>query len=115
VKGGKKPTWFNNTDKQLAAIALRCQQIDNKLDLLTIQIGRNQMATKATLDDLQAQVTQTTTVEASAVTLIQGIAAALQAALAANDPAKVQAIVDQLSTSASALAAAVTANTPPAP
>ena len=51
-----------------------------------------------------------TDVEASAVTLIQGIAQ--QLADAGTDPAKLQALQTQLQTSAEALAAAVTANTP---
>ena len=66
------------------------------------------------LSDLQAAVAQTATVEASAVTLIQGIAAQLAAAIAANDPAALTALQTQLTTSATALAAAVTANTPSA-
>lgn len=65
------------------------------------------------LDDLTAQVQATTTVEASAVTLIQGIAAQLQAA--GTDPAKLSALTSQLNASAAALAAAVTANTAPPP
>jgi hypothetical protein len=72
---------------------------------------------KAPLDDLTAQVTATVGTEQSAITLIQGLAAALTAA--AGDPAKIAAIVAQLNTSAAALAAAVAANpapvAPPAP
>lgn len=68
---------------------------------------------KMTLDQLQLQVTQNTTVEQSAITLIQGLAAQLSAA--ASDPTKIQALADQLNTSATALAAAITANTPAAP
>lgn len=69
------------------------------------------------LDDLKAEVAATATVEASAITLIQGIAAQLAAALAAQ-PNPDSALVDlttQLTASAAALAAAVTANTPAAP
>jgi hypothetical protein len=69
---------------------------------------------------LQAQVTQSTSVEQSALTLIQGIAAQLAAALAnaaddASAVAAVTAVNSQLQTSASALAAAVAANTPATP
>lgn len=66
------------------------------------------------LDDLKAEVAATVSVEQSAVTLITGIAAQLQAALsaAANpDPAIVD-LTNQLTAGASALAAALTANTP---
>jgi hypothetical protein len=68
------------------------------------------------LTDLQAEVAATLTVEQSAITLIQGIATQLAAALANQtnpDPALVD-LTNQLTASASALAAAVTANTPPA-
>lgn len=69
------------------------------------------------LSDLQAEVAATATIEQSAVTLIQGIAAQLAAALAAsgsNDPALVD-LSTQLTASAVALSAAVTANTPTPP
>lgn len=66
----------------------------------------------ANLQALMTQVAQNTSVEGSAVTLIQGIAAQLQAALSNSDDAALPALVQQLSTSASALAAAVAANTP---
>ncbi len=60
---------------------------------------------------LTTQVTTTTGVEASAVVLINGLAA--QLAAAKNDPAKVQAIIDSLNKSSTSLAAAITANSPP--
>lgn len=71
----------------------------------------------ADLSALQAAVTNETTVVASAVTLINGIAAQIAAAAqaAAPDPAQLTALSDQLTSSASALAAAVAANTPSAP
>ena len=64
----------------------------------------------AQLDALQAQVEQNTNLEASAVTLIEGLAA--QIAAAANDPVQIAALSAKLQTSATALAAAITANTP---
>ena len=73
------------------------------------------MATSAqALSDLQAQVAAQTTVEQSAVTLIQSLAAQITAANGVS-PAAVEAVVAQFQTSAAALAAAVTANTPAAP
>ena len=66
------------------------------------------------LSDLQAQVTAQTTVEQSAITLIQSLAAQITAANGVS-PAAVEAVVAQFQSSASALAAAVTANTPAAP
>jgi len=72
-----------------------------------LEIVRKEMAS---LDALSTQVQANTDVEASAVTLIQGIAA--QLAAAGTDPAKLQALQDQLKNSADSLAAAVVANTP---
>jgi len=62
------------------------------------------------LDDLAAQVSANTDVEASALALIQGLAAQLTAA--GTDPAKLNALRSSLNSSAAALAAAVAANTP---
>lgn len=64
-------------------------------------------------EDLQAQVALTVTVEASAVALIQGLVAKLEAAQ--GDPAQLQSIVAQLKASSDGLAAAITANTPGGP
>jgi len=63
----------------------------------------------ATLEQLIEQVQVNTQIEQSAVTLIQGIAE--QLAAAKDDPEQIQELVDQLKTSADALAAAVLANT----
>ena len=64
------------------------------------------------LADLTAQVAQTNTVIGSAITLIQGIKAALDAA--GTNPAALKALSDSLATSDAALAAAIVANTPAA-
>ncbi len=69
----------------------------------------------AMLDDLQAQVAANGTVIQSVITLVQGLVVKLQAALDANDPTKVQAVIDQLKAQDQALAAAVAANTPTPP
>ena len=66
------------------------------------------------LTDLQAQVAQNTSVEASAVQLIQGIAQQLATAIAGGDATQLQALTASLSSTATALAAAITANTPAA-
>jgi len=84
-----------------------------KLDLVLrgqFQILRKLEATMAVLDDLTAQVTRNTDVTSSALTLIQGLKAALDAA--GTDPTKLAALSAQLATSDDALAAAVVANTP---
>jgi hypothetical protein len=92
----------------LKAIHAQGERISEQLNRLLKE--QNVMA--ADLTALQAQVEKTTEVEQSAVALIQGIAA--QLATAKDDPVKVQGIIDQLNSSASSLAAAVTANTPAA-
>ena len=67
----------------------------------------------ADLGPLTAQVTASTSVDASAVTLITGLASQLVALK--NDPVAIQALADQLNASSAALSAAITANTPVAP
>lgn len=67
----------------------------------------------AALDSLTAQVAQNTTVEESAVTLINGLAAQITAA--GTDPVALAALTTNLNKSASDLAAAVAANTPATP
>lgn len=65
------------------------------------------------LDDLTAEVAAATTINQSALTLIQGLAA--QIAAAGTDPAKLAALTASLRSSEDALSAAVTANTPASP
>jgi len=67
----------------------------------------------ADLSALTAQVEQNVTVEQSAITLIQGLAAQITAA--GTDPVALAALATQLNTSATSLAAAISANTPAAP
>lgn len=69
----------------------------------------------ATLADIQAAVAAETSVEISVVTLLGQISQQLKDAIASNDPAAMQAVVDQLEQNRQHLAAAVTANTPAAP
>src|SRR5260221_8211017 len=90
--------------------------ISAKLDAILAhvrRIGAEELQIMKELDDLTTQVKANTDVEQSAVTLIQGIAAKLQAA--GTDPAALTALTTELQTSAQALAAAVAANTPAAP
>jgi molecular chaperone GrpE (heat shock protein) len=67
------------------------------------------------LDDLRTQIEATTTVERSAITLIEGIADQLHAAIRANDLSEVAVLVAQLKDATDPLAAAVAANTVAAP
>jgi chromosome segregation ATPase len=95
---------------QFASFEKQLTQMSGQIDTLI----QKDSAMSAALDALTAQVTQNTTVEGSAVTLIQNIAAQLQAALNNNDDAALQNLTTELNTSATALAAAITANTPAA-
>ncbi len=67
------------------------------------------------LDALKQQVADSITVEESAITLIEGLKEKLDAAIAAGDPAALQALSDSLGAEKDKLAAAVTANTPAEP
>ena len=87
--------------------------ISDRIDQVIALLKANQKDLLMTLDELKVQVTANTTVEQSAITLIQGLAAQIKAS--ANHPAAIQALSDQLKASSDALAAAVAANTPAAP
>jgi hypothetical protein len=92
--------------------------VNAKLDQILLEIRTMSANLSANFLALQAQVAQNATVEGSAVTLIQGLATQLAAAIAAQangDTAALPALQTQLQTSATALAAAITANTPAAP
>ncbi len=66
----------------------------------------------AAIDDLTSQVEANTSVEGSALVLINGFAARLAAA--GVDPTKLAQLQSELKNSGDALAAAVAANTPSA-
>jgi len=88
---------------------------DRKLDLILAQLGAIKAQEQIMADELkslQDGVAAATTVEQSALVLINGIAARLAAA--GTDPAALQALTDSLKTNSDALAAAVAANTPAA-
>lgn len=89
-------------------------------DLLYVIMVQNHLiieklnAMGAELDALKQQVADSITVEESAITLIEGLKTQLDAAIAAGDPAALQALSDSLGAEKDKLAAAVTANTPAA-
>ena len=64
----------------------------------------------ADLTALTAEVTRNTDVDQSAIILLNGLAAQIQALK--TDPVALQALADQLKASSTALADAVTKNTP---
>jgi hypothetical protein len=92
----------------LCRIEATLARIENKLDVAILQEKTNMAA----IDDLTAEVTRNTTVEGSALALIQGFAA--QLAAAGTDPVKLQALQTTLKANDDQLAAAVAANTPAA-
>jgi small-conductance mechanosensitive channel len=105
-------------DDLLNEVLVRLKVIDHKLDLIIQKEDTMSAVITQNLLQLQQQVTATTQVEQSAVTLIQGIASQLATAIAAEgngDDAALPALQASLQTSAAALAAAITANTPAAP
>jgi hypothetical protein len=69
----------------------------------------------ATLDDLLVEVEAEKAIDTSIVALVNGLSAQLAAAVASNDPAKVQAVLDGMKANAANLSAAIVANTPAAP
>lgn len=81
-----------------------------ELKNLLLLIIKNQKKEMADLTALQTSVANTTTVEQSAIVLLQGLKAQLDAA--GTDPAALKALSDSLDSGANDLAAAVSANTP---
>lgn len=83
---------------------------------LLVKVLQNQEIILAQIDDLKAAVANEATVEASAITLLQGLSTQLAAALAgSNTAADVQAVIDNINANAATLANAVAANTPAPP
>lgn len=91
------------------------RRVNEKLDHIVTQLagliaqGAKEMQE---LDTLKTKVQETTTVEQSAIELLNGLGA--QIAALKEDPAALQALSDQLTAKSSELASAVTANTPAA-
>ena len=73
-------------------------------------IIQNQKKIMADLTELTAAVERDTEVDQSAITLLQGLKAALDAA--GTDPVALKALSDKIGSSTQALADAVVANTP---
>lgn len=88
------------------------RKLDQVLEKLTAIKAQEELMSQE-LDDLQVQVEKNTTVEESAVTLLNGLAAQIEALK--NDPVKLQALATSLKTSGDDLAQAIVNNTPAAP
>lgn len=87
------------------------QRLDRMMDAINMLRVQGAIEMSA-LDDLEAKVTAQETVEDSAITLLQTIKAELDAAIAAGDTARIQALSDKIGSDTQKLADAVTANTP---
>lgn len=109
-------TQLDRIEQALTAQAVRLNRIDLQNQQQTALLNALSLGVQimsAEQDALAVQVAQQLTVEQSAITLIQGIAA--QVADAAGDKTKALALAANLKASADALSAAVVANTTAAP
>ena len=87
-------------------LAVQIALLNSKLNTLIEQEGTEM----ANLEALTAEVAANTDATLSVVTLVDRLADELEAAQ--NDPAQVQALVDELRANNQSIAAAVSANTP---
>lgn len=89
-------------------------RVEQKLNLILnklLQFNTEIHEMAGELDALTAQVAENTSVEQSAITLLNDLHQRLADAIASGDPARVIALRDQLAASKDGLAAAVAANT----
>lgn len=68
----------------------------------------------ATMQELRDAVERNITVDASIITLLNGISQQLKDALANNDPVALQAVIDTLDADTKNISDAIVANTPAA-
>jgi predicted nucleic acid-binding Zn-ribbon protein len=103
-------------ESQADRIEQRLERIERQLDnlmALGITTLKQELRMSKNLDDLTTQVAANTDAEQSAVVLLNQLHQLLVDA--GTDPAKLDALKSQLSSSKEALAAAIVANTPSAP
>lgn len=87
------------------------EKLDNLITLVKQMLEKEQIMSEQ-LDKLTTEVTETVTVQQSAILLLQGLSA--QIAAMKDDPIALQALADSLDASSNALAEAIAANTPAA-
>lgn len=97
--------------KQIPEVEVLLRALISKQNLMLSKLER----IMATMEDLKAAVARNTSAENSVIELLKGISQQLKDAQAANDPAAVQAVIDQIDANTAAAAAAVVANTPTPP
>jgi len=100
-------------DSRIEEVLTELKSQSKNLEAFFNHLTKQEKLLMTDLTALTDAVTQDTDVVNSAITLITGLAAEIQAA--GTDPVALQSIVDQLNTNNTQLAAAVTANTPAAP
>ena len=83
------------------------------IEQLLVAVLKKETRTMSALDDLTAAVANSTTVEQSAITLLNELAALITAA--AGDPAALAALAATITSNADALATAVATNAPVPP
>jgi CTP:molybdopterin cytidylyltransferase MocA len=91
------------------------QALNAKLDAILAMLktsAKREVKMAGELDQLEEVVTLQTTVIGSAVSLLEGLKALLDAAIASGDMSRVVAVNAQIEAQTQALAAAVFANTP---
>ena len=96
----------------------RIERLDDTVHTANImirKIKRNEDEIMVSLADIKAKVEAEKTVEDSMVALLQSINQQLKDAIANDDPAAMQEIVDMLDNNTRVMSEAVTANTPAAP
>lgn len=102
-------------ERQLDAVLVLLTRISAQLATISTQLTtltHQGEQTMADLSALQNEVSENGDAIGAATALLNGLSQALKDALAANDPAAIQALVDQLDAQTGDLAAAVAANTP---
>ena len=90
------------------------QSLNRGMGQLRDELRKELSRMTAVMDALVAAVSKEDTEIDSAIALLQGITKQLQDALASNDPAAVQKVVDDITAKTQTLADAVVANTPAA-
>ena len=89
--------------------------LDENVAYIIGQLLNREINIMATMQDIQAHIASQSTVEDSVVALLSQVSQQLKDAQAQNDPAAVQAVIDQIDANTQKLTDAVTANTPAAP
>jgi hypothetical protein len=96
----------------LRSISESLCDLHRKFDAFTKKTNQRHIRIMNELDQLKAEVAATRTVEESAIALLKGLKAKLDAAIASGDPKALTELSDSLGSERAALASAVTENTP---